>query len=69
MPKYCEYSKYEQYRMPKHFKYRQYSRVSNLKMPEVQATSRVFNPEKVGSTSSVPQYTKPKYCEYPKYLK
>ena len=55
MEKYCEYSKYEQYRIHKYFKYRQYSRVSNHKILQVQAVSRVFNPEilKVQAVSRV----------------
>ena len=80
MPKYCEYSKYEQYRIPIYVKNRQYSRVSNPKVfqvqrcssvsnPKVQAVSRVFNPG-ILSTSSIYliEYWPPRYLKYKQYL-
>ena len=63
MAKYCEYSKYEQYRIPEYFKYRQYSRVSNHKILEVQAVSRVFKPEIMRVLAVSRSTQKPKYCE------
>ena len=83
MPKYCEYSKYEQYRIPEYFKCRQCSRVSKPKIlpstpvfrsieaQNTPSTSSIqsIQPRNTASTSSIPQHTKPKYCEYMKYLK
>ena len=77
MPKYCEYSKYEQHRIPEYFKYRQYTRVpnsrilqvqqysraSNPKILEVQAVSRVFKPEIMRVLAVSRSTQKPKYCE------
>ena len=68
MPKYCEYSKYEQYSIPKYFKYRQQcSRVSNPKILQVQAVSRVFNPEILYKYKQYLEYWTPKYLKYKQY--
>ena len=57
MPKYCEYSKYEQYRIPKYFKYRQYFRVSN---PKILPSTAVFQSIKY---KQYPEYSTPKYFQ------
>ena len=89
MPKYGEYSKYEQYRIPKYFKYRQYCSIpANPKILLSTAVFQSIEPQNTASmavwqysqyrilkycesasTSSIPQYIKPKYCEYMKYQK
>ena len=48
----------------------QYFRVSNPKILRVQAVSRVIIPEKLLSTSSIPEYRtlKYEYSEYTKYM-
>ena len=62
MPKYCEYSKYGQYRIPEYFKYRVFPSIER-KHTQVQQYSTELNPkgQRVWQYS---QYRILKYCEY-----
>ena len=53
MPKYCEYSKYEQYRIPEYFK-------STDSIPE-------YRTPKCSKYGSVPEYRTPKYLKCKQY--